>query len=194
MSFQAYLDNIQAKTRKTPARKVGMNKTYLRLGSGLAWTLVGIGLPSFGLAEPKPPATKLKPDLVCSISVSKNADRSDAVTGGGTLSYSDPKSKFSVYVAVTNQGKANAVDITVQGALWNGTNDLAGAFTKKDSQVPPGESVDVVAMQFAFGARGDHYKVTAQIDKANVVDESNESNNACEIEFDTKRGGDTKKR
>ncbi len=166
-----------------------MKQIYVALSSGLALTLLGVALPSFGLDGAKPGAGKPKPDLVCSISVSKNADGSDAITGGGTLSYSDPKAKFSVHVAVTNQGKGNAVDIVVQGALWNGTNDLAGAFTKTDSQVPPGESVDVVAMQFPFGARGDHYKVTAQIDKTNTVDESNESNNSCVMEFDTKRGG-----
>ena len=171
-----------------------MKRIQLRLGSGLALTLLAVALPSLGGDPPKAAAGPAKPDLVCSISVSKNADGSDAITGGGTLNYSNPKSKFYVHVAAANQGKANAVDITVTGALWRGTNDLAGAFTKKDSQVPAGSSVDIQAIEFKFGDRGDHFKVTAVVDKANTVDESNESNNACELEFDTKRGGSAQKK
>jgi hypothetical protein len=53
--------------------------------------------------------------------------------------------------------------------------------------------VDIQAIEFKFGDRADHFKVTAQVDKANAVEESNESNNSCELEFDTKRGGTPKK-
>jgi hypothetical protein len=173
-----------------PMRKSGF-QLYLR--TALAFTLLAVALPSFGVDGSKGAAGPPKPDLVCSISVSKNADGSETIGNGGTLSYSNPKAKFYVHVAAMNQGKANAVDISVTGALWHGTNDLAGAFTKKDSSVPPGSSVDIHAIEFKFGDRGDHFKVTAQVDKANTVDESNESNNACELEFDTKRGGAQKK-
>jgi len=170
-----------------------MKQIRLRFCLGLAAAWLGVALPSFGVDAPKGSAGPAKPDLICSISVSKNADGSDTIGSGGTLSYSNPKAKFYVHVAATNQGKANAVDINLTGALWRGTNDLAGAFTKKDSQIPPGTSVDIQAIEFKFGDRGDHFKVTAQVDKANAVDESNEANNACELEFDTKRGGAQKK-
>ena len=53
--------------------------------------------------------------------------------------------------------------------------------------------MDIQAIEFKFGDRGDHFKITAQVDKTNAVDESNESNNACELEFDTKRSGTQKK-
>ena len=159
-----------------------MKQIRVRFCLGLGLAGVVVALPSFGVDAPKA-------DLVCSISVSKNADGTDTIGKGGTLSYSNPKAKFYVHVAASNQGKANAVAVAITGALWRGTNDLAGAFTKKDSQIPPGTSVDVQAIEFKFGDRGDHFKVTAQVDKANAVDESNESNNACELEFDTKRGG-----
>jgi CARDB len=159
-----------------------MKQIRTRFCLGLVLAGVVVALPSFGVDSPKA-------DLVCSISVSKNADGTDTIGKDGTLSYSNPKSKFYVHVAASNQGKANAVAVAITGALWRGTNDLAGAFTKKDSQIPPGTSVDVQAIEFKFGDRGDHFKVTAQVDKANAVDESNESNNACELEFDTKRGG-----
>jgi len=171
-----------------------MKRIQLRLSSGLALTLLALALPSFGGDAAKAPVGSAKPDLVCSISVSKNADGSDAITSSGPLNYSNPKSKFYVHVGAANQGKANAVDVSVTGALWHGTNDLAGAFTKKDSQVPPGSSVDIQAIEFKFGDRGDHFKVTAVVDKANTVDESNESNNSCELEFDTKRAGSAPKK
>jgi len=171
-----------------------MKRIQLGLGSGLALMLLSLALPSFGGDAPKAPVAQAKPDLVCNISVSKNVDGADAISGGGTLSYSNPKAKFYVHVAAANQGKANAVDITVTGALWHGTNDLAGAFTKKDSQIPPGSSVDIQAIEFKFGDRGDHFKVTAVVDKANTVDESNESNNSCALEFDTKRAGSVPKK
>ena len=171
-----------------------MKRIQLRLGSRLVLTLLALALPSFGVDAPKAPAGPPKPDLVCSISVSMKADGSDAIGNGGTLSYSNPKAKFYVHVGATNQGKANAADIGITGALWRGSNDLAGAFTKKDSQVPAGSSVDIQAIEFKFGDRGDHFKVTAVVDKANTVDESNESNNACELEFDTKRGGSAQKK
>jgi len=170
-----------------------MKQIRLHFCSGLVLTSLAVALPSFGVDAPKGPAGLPKPDLVCSISVSKNADGTDTIGNGGTLSYSNPKAKFYVHVAASNQGKANAVDVAVTGALWRGTNDLAGAFTKKDSQIPPGTSVDIQAIEFKFGDRGDHFKVTAKVDKANAVDESNESNNTCELEFDTKRGGAQKK-
>lgn len=169
--------------------------TAIRLHScwGFLLGALGVALPSLGGEPPKATGAAAKPDLVCSISVSKNPDGSDAVSGG-SLSYSDPKSKFYVHVAAMNQGKANAVDVAITGALWHGTNDLAGAFTKKDSQIPPGSSVDIQAVEFKFGDRGDHFKVTAQVDKANAVDESNESNNSCVLEFDTKREGSARKK
>ena len=169
-----------------------MKQIRLHFCLGLALTLSGVTLPSFGVDAPKGLAGGPKADLVCTISVSKNADGSETIGNGGTLSYSNPKAKFYVHVAATNQGKANAVDVAITGALWHGTNDLAGAFTKKDSQIPPGSSVDIQAIEFKFGDRGDHFKVTAQVDKANTVDESNESNNTCELEFDTKRAGQKK--
>src|SRR5258706_13870431 len=99
-----------------------MKQVQLRFCSGLALALLGVALPSFGGDAPKGPAAQPKPDLVCSISVSKNADGSDAIKSGGTLSYSNPKAKFYVHLAVTNQGKANAVDVAVTGALWRGTH------------------------------------------------------------------------
>jgi len=170
-----------------------MKQIRLRLCSGLALASLAVALPSLGVDAPKAPGGVPKADLVCSISVSKNADGSDTIGNGGTLSYTNPKAKFYVHVAAANQGKANAVDVAVTGALWHGTNDLAGAFTKKDSLIPPGSSVDIHAIEFKFGERGDHFKVTAQVDKGNAVDESNESNNGCELEFETKRGGGQKK-
>jgi hypothetical protein len=165
-----------------------------RLCSGLLLTVLAATLPCFGGDAAKPGAGSAKPDLVCSISVSRNADGTDALASGATLTYTNPKAKFYVHVGATNQGKANAVDIGITGALWRGESDLAGAFTKKDSQIPPGSSVDIQAIEFKFGDRGDHFKVTALVDKANTVDESNESNNTCQLEFDTKRGGGGQKK
>ena len=136
-----------------------------------------------------PPPAKSKPDLSCAINVSKNADGSSPVANGGVLSYSDPKAKFHVRVTATNSGGAKATDYTVHASLWHGPerSDFFGSFHKQEFEIEAGKSKDFESISFPLGPKSDTFKLTAVLDKANSVDESNETNNACQLEFSTKK-------
>ena len=137
--------------------------------------------------DSKAPPPKNKPDLSCVIHVSKSADLSNPVSNGGTLTYSDVKAKFHVRVTTTNSGSAKAVDYTVHASLWHGKDktDFFGSFNKQEFEIAAGQSKDFETISFPFGPRSDAFKITAVLDKANTVDELNETNNSCELEFTT---------
>ena len=138
-------------------------------------------------ADTKKPEAKAKPDLSCKINVSKNADGSSPVANGGELTFSDGKAKFHVRVTATNAGGAKAVDYTVHASLWHGKDktDFFGSFNKQEFEIAAGQSKDFEAIAFPFGPRSDTFKITAQLDKGKTVDELDESNNTCQLEFTT---------
>jgi hypothetical protein len=139
--------------------------------------------------DTKAPAGKSKPDLSCVINVSKNADGSKPIANGGVLTYGDAKAKFHVRVTATNSGSAKALDYTVHASLWHGKDkdDFFGSFNKQEFEIAAGQSKDFESISFPFGPRSDSFKITAQLDKAKTVDELDEANNSCQIEFTTKR-------
>jgi len=156
---------------------------------GLVSAIGATAVQAFGGDPPKASPSKSKPDLSCAISVSKSADGSKPIANGGVLTYSDAKAKFHVRITTTNTGGAKAVDSTVHASLWHGAEkkDFFGSFNKQEFEVAAGQSKDFESIGFPFGPRSDSFKITAQLDKANTVDELDESNNSCQIEFTTKR-------
>jgi hypothetical protein len=106
------------------------------------------------------------------------------------LAYGDAKAKFHVRVTTTNAGTAKAVDYTVHATLYHGPdkNDFFGSFNKQEFEIAGGQSKDFESIAFPFGPKSDSFKITAQLDKGKTVDELNEANNSCQIEFATTRG------
>lgn len=133
------------------------------------------------------PSARSKPDLACAINVSKNADGSSPVASGGVITFSDGKAKFHVRVTTTNGGGAKAVDYTVHASLWHGKDktDFFGSFNKQEFEIAAGQSKDFEAIGFPYGPRSDTFKITAVLDKGKTVDELDESNNSCQLEFTT---------
>lgn len=156
---------------------------------GLVSAMGVTALHAFAGDPPKAAPAKGKPDLSCAISVSKNADGSSPIASGGVLAYSDPKAKFHVRVTATNSGTAKAVDYTVHASLWHGKDntEFFGSFNKQEFEVEAGKSKDFESISFPYGPRSDTFKITAVLDKAKLVDELDESNNTCQLEFSTKR-------
>jgi hypothetical protein len=157
---------------------------------GLVSAIAATALQAFGGDSAKASPAKSKPDLSCVINVSKSADGSNPISNGGALTYSDAKAKFYVRVTTTNTGGAKASDYTVHATLFHGkdTTDFFGSFNKQDFEVGAGQSKDFETMPFPFGPKGDNFKITAKLDKANTVDELDETNNSCQLEFTTSKG------
>jgi hypothetical protein len=157
---------------------------------GLVSAMGATALQAFGGDTSKAPAPKGKPDLSCAINVSSSADGSNPIGNGGELAYGDAKAKFYVRVTTTNTGGAKAVDYTVHATLYHGSDkkDFFGSFNKQEFEVAAGQSKDFESIAFPLGPKSDNFKITAQLDKAKTVDELNETNNSCQIEFTTTRG------
>jgi hypothetical protein len=166
-----------------------MNASRLLPALGLVSAMGATASLALGGDTTKAPPAKRKPDLSCVINVSKSSDGSKPIANGGVLTYSDAKAKFHVRVTTTNTGSAKAVDYTVHASLWHGADkkDFFGSFNKQEFEVAAGQSKDFETIAFPFGPRSDNFKITAQLDKGSTVDELNEANNSCEIEFTTKR-------
>jgi hypothetical protein len=164
-----------------------MKASRLLPALGLVSAIGVTALQAFGGDPPKAPASKSKPDLSCVISVSKSADGSNPIANGGALTYSDAKAKFHVRVTTTNTGGAKATDYTVHATLYHGSDkkDFFGSFNKQEFEIDAGKSKDFESIAFPFGPKSDNFKITAQLDKAKTVDELDETNNSCQIEFAT---------
>jgi hypothetical protein len=161
-----------------------MSVSRLLLALGLVSALGATALQALA-GDVKAPAAKNKPDLSCAINVSKSADGSNPIANGGELTYSDAKAKFHVRVTATNTGGVRATDYTVHATLWHGPEkkDFFGSFNKQEFEVAAGQSKDFEAIAYPLGKRSDGFKITAQLDKANTVDELDEKNNSCQLEF-----------
>jgi hypothetical protein len=153
---------------------------------GLVSAIAATALQAFAGDAPKASAAK-KPDLSCAINVSKSADGSNPVASGGVLTFSDGKAKFHVRVTATNGGGTKAVDYTVHASLWHGKDktDFFGSFNKQEFEIAAGQAKDFESIAFPFGPRSDTFKITAVLDKGKTVDELDESNNSCQLEFTT---------
>ena len=167
-----------------------MKASQLLPALGLVSAIGATALQAFGGDPPKAPPAKGKPDLSCTINVSKSADGSNPISSGGVLTYSDGKAKFYVRVTTTNTGSARATDYTVHATLYHGkdTTDFFGSFNKQEFEIEAGQSKDFETIAFPFGPKSDSFKITAQLDKGKTVDELNESNNSCQLEFTTSKG------
>jgi hypothetical protein len=153
--------------------------------------IAATGLQAFAGDAPKAGPGKGKPDLSCVVNVFKDAGGSSPIASGSDASYADAKAKFHVRVTATNAGGAKAVDYTVHATLFHGPEraDFYGSFHKQEFEIAAGQSKDFETIAFPFGPRSDKFRITAKLDKANTVDESNETNNSCEIVFSTTKLG-----
>lgn len=163
-----------------------MKASRLLPALGLVSALGATSLQASG-GDTKAPPSKNKADLSCVINVSKSADGSNPISNGGELTYSDAKAKIHVRVTAKNAGGVKATDYTVHATLWHGPDkkDFFGSFNKQEFEVAAGQSKDFESIAYPLGKRSDGFKITAQLDKANTVDELDEKNNSCELEFTT---------